>query len=66
MGIDVELVVGDLDPEFICSICCDVMENAKEISGCEHTFCNGCIRTWVKDKDQIWRHQGSKYLACIF
>ena len=52
MGIDSDLVIGDLEKEFQCAICHDILENPKEIKNCEHIFCNGCIEEWLKEKDQ--------------
>ena len=47
MGIPSNLLVTEnIDEEFICTICHDVLENPKIISNCEHVFCHTCINEW--------------------
>jgi hypothetical protein len=33
-----------------CLICADVMQDAMEVACCGTTFCEGCIKTWMKSK----------------
>lgn len=42
-----EMGHGNVDDEFLCSICGMVLEDPMQ-SPCEHTFCNHCIRSWIK------------------
>jgi len=44
MGIAFDLAVGQVDEEFVCPVCKDILVNPVEIKGCEHVFCDGCIR----------------------
>lgn len=48
MGIELERFVNSIDDEFKCTICCGVLENAVQISECEHTFCSNCIEEWMR------------------
>jgi len=52
MGIDTALALDNLDDEFVCAICTDILENPVEISRCEHNFCDSCIRKWIQDKSE--------------
>ena len=54
MGINIELVVGEIPEELKCPICHDLFEDPKEIKRCEHAFCNNCIRPWIQERDQIY------------
>jgi len=51
MGIDLDLAVGQVDEEFVCSICKDILENPVEIKGCVHLFCDECIRGALQERD---------------
>ena len=53
MGIDLDLAVSQVDEEFVCVICQDILLNPVEIKGCEHIFCDGCIRGSIQERDQI-------------
>jgi len=52
MGIDTSLALANLDDEFVCAICTDILENPVEISGCEHHFCDSCIRRWIQNREE--------------
>ena len=52
MGIDLDLAVSQVDEEFVCVICQDILLNPVEIKGCEHIFCDGCIRGSIQERDQ--------------
>lgn len=45
MGMDVERFV-DVNPELICSICHEVLDNPME-TPCRHIYCSSCIYNWV-------------------
>jgi len=47
MGIDTALAIGELDADFICAICTDIVQNTV-ITTCEHYFCDSCIRPWIQ------------------
>jgi len=52
MGIDLDLAVSLVDDEFVCVICQDILVNPVEIKGCEHIFCDECIRGSIQERDQ--------------
>jgi len=43
----------DINEEFICSICRDVLENPFVIDPCDHIFCSQCINQWIEEKGYI-------------
>ncbi|XP_037958946.1 E3 ubiquitin-protein ligase NRDP1-like [Teleopsis dalmanni] len=47
MGFDCNLVVGTYNPNTICRICLDVIEDPSECKPCCHTFCATCINAWL-------------------
>jgi len=47
MGIDTALAIEELDTDFICAICHDIVQNPV-ITTCEHYFCDSCIRPWIQ------------------
>ena len=50
MGFDVERFAdGEVDENFICCICKDVLEDPVE-SPCRHVFCLKCIKDWLFDQ----------------
>jgi hypothetical protein len=34
-----------------CPICFDNMKNTNTITKCNHTFCNSCLKLWLKNND---------------
>lgn len=46
MGYELACFVGEVDKEFLCTICMMVLENPKE-TPCEHMFCAQCIKDWM-------------------
>lgn len=48
MGYDVGRFQGDVDEELICTICGGVFQEPRQVSPCEHCFCDECIQEWVK------------------
>jgi protein-L-isoaspartate(D-aspartate) O-methyltransferase len=48
MGIDSDRFNGDIDDEFKCAICCDVIEDPVQVVSCEHVFCRLCIKQWIE------------------
>ncbi|KAH8285812.1 hypothetical protein KR018_009255 [Drosophila ironensis] len=50
MGFDISCIVGHVDPELICPICADVLEEPVQSCGCEHAFCRKCIEKWLRQK----------------
>lgn len=47
MGYDTQRFTGNVDEEFICSICHGVLEDPVQIAVCEHSFCKLCITEWL-------------------
>ncbi|XP_065556673.1 E3 ubiquitin-protein ligase NRDP1-like isoform X2 [Artemia franciscana] len=47
MGINIDRFIGDVDSNFICSICNDVLEDPLQAPICEHAFCKICISQWL-------------------
>lgn len=41
-------VVGDVDPDFVCSICHGVLDEPVQRAECEHVFCSVCIQRWLE------------------
>ena len=52
MGIDSDLAIDELRTDFLCSICTDIVQTPVEINGCQHHFCDGCIRPWIQETNQ--------------
>lgn len=46
MGYELASFVGEVDQEFLCSICKMVLEIPVE-TPCEHTFCSKCLKQWM-------------------
>jgi len=46
MGYDLDRFEQQVDEEFICPICCMVLEDTVE-APCQHVFCSGCINQWL-------------------
>jgi MATH domain/Ring finger domain/TRAF-type zinc finger len=58
-GFNVDHFAGDVDSDFLCSICQDVMRNPVEAYNtnddeqdepCCHLFCKSCIEKWLESK----------------
>ena len=49
MGIDRSLFVDEVPADCVCSICQEVLEDAKETLTCQHAFCNACICRWLQE-----------------
>lgn len=47
MGLDRELFPGDVEKEFICRLCSQVLLNPVT-AGCEHIFCQSCVVRTMK------------------
>src|SRR5437868_5575672 len=47
VGFATERFVTAPDPELICGICRDILNDPVMVTPCEHTFCSGC--TWCGD-----------------
>lgn len=47
MGIEVERFLNYIPNELICSICTDVVDDPRECSDCETSFCKKCIEDWM-------------------
>lgn len=46
MGYELTRFVGEIDEEFLCSICTMVLEEPMQ-SKCDHLFCIECIKLWL-------------------
>ena len=52
MGYPLDLFLReDIEEEFICAICHDVLQNVTMVLSCEHVFCRGCITQWNKSSN---------------
>lgn len=45
MGLNSELFIEKVDPEFICTICQDVFDDPVSLVECEHLFCRCCFHS---------------------
>jgi E3 ubiquitin-protein ligase NRDP1 len=53
MGFDINRCVSiHLEDNFLCSICCGIIENPKKILRCDHIFCQKCITVWILEKSK--------------
>ena len=60
MGYDIcRFKSKDIDREFICGICQDVLKNPVVINPCEHIYCSDCITKWIEE-------QGLKICSYMF
>jgi E3 ubiquitin-protein ligase NRDP1 len=51
MGYDLlRFKSSDINEEFICSICRDVLKDPLVIDPCDHIFCSECIKTWISEQ----------------
>jgi hypothetical protein len=51
MGYDItRFKNSDINEEFICSICHDVLKDPLVIDPCDHIFCSECIKTWTSEQ----------------
>lgn len=49
MGYDIKRFrESDVNEEFICPICQDVLEDPVLVENCEHLFCRQCINKWLQ------------------
>lgn len=46
MGYEVTSFVGEVDAEFVCTVCMMVVEKPL-VSPCDHIFCTKCILKWI-------------------
>jgi E3 ubiquitin-protein ligase NRDP1 len=51
MGFDEKRFVNEIEDEFKCGICEEVMENPIMTTKCEHIFCNQCINQWLQSNN---------------
>lgn len=49
MGLDENRFSGDVDEDFRCPICQDIIEDPIA-SQCEHVFCKSCINQWLQSE----------------
>ena len=53
MGFDIKRFrETDIKEEFICPICCDILEDPVLLESCEHVFCRLCIEEWLQKCEQ--------------
>ena len=49
MGFDIKRFRDcDVKEEFVCPICCDILEDPILLEDCEHVFCRQCIEQWLR------------------
>jgi protein-L-isoaspartate(D-aspartate) O-methyltransferase len=52
MGYDIKRFrESDVNEEFICPICQDVLEDPILVENCEHLFCRQCINEWLQKSE---------------
>lgn len=51
MGFDLDRFVQKVDEELKCPICCGVLEDPLQGTGCEHAYCRTCITEWLKTSE---------------
>ena len=52
MGYPLDLFLReDIEQEFICAICHDILQNVTMVLSCEHVFCRTCITQWNKSSN---------------
>ena len=50
MGFDLNIFVDRVDEELMCCICTDVLEEAVQLSPCQHLYCRSCLVSWLSVK----------------
>ena len=52
MGYDLNRLIDSntIDEQFLCPICCGIIEKPKLLLECQHIFCEDCITKWVSLK----------------
>ena len=50
MGYAIQRFVSYIDPNLICSICANVLQDAV-ITPCGHSFCQQCLETWLESSE---------------
>lgn len=50
MGYSVHRFVSHVDPNLICGICANVLEDSV-ITPCGHSFCKNCLETWLENSE---------------
>jgi len=53
MGFELERFVDKVPSSFICLICHEVVQNAKECSVCESLYCSDCITTCLEQNGYV-------------
>ena len=43
-GYDYE-VVGDVQEDFYCVVCLNLMKDAMQLDNCDHGMCNSCLQS---------------------
>ena len=51
MGYDLDRFTCDIDEELKCPICCGVLEDPLQGTGCEHVYCRKCIVEWMNNSE---------------
>ncbi|XP_078324494.1 E3 ubiquitin-protein ligase NRDP1-like [Crassostrea virginica] len=47
MGYERSRFEGDVDEEFICTICLGVLQDPLQVAQCQHIFCAACLHEWL-------------------
>ena len=50
MGIDIDLVIGNVGEYLKCSICRDLIEDPVTITACGDIFCKSCLEPVITGK----------------
>ena len=65
MGYDLNLLAdGSVDDQFLCHICCGILQCPRVVVGCGHAFCQLCIDRWleVKNRCPVYRCQQNELI----
>ena len=50
MGFDKDFIQTEkvcVKNNLVCPICLELLEDPKDLKGCQHTFCHRCISLWI-------------------
>lgn len=51
-GFDQNIFLDTINPDFICSICSNVVRDPQECTVCGTLFCSSCLKRWSEGKSE--------------